>query len=459
VNTASAIPNDTNEVVTTSRDERPWSGRQLHFVGIGGCGMSGLALLASHLGATVTGSDQKNSIFTDSLGNDPTITIAIGGHDAENVPPAAELIYSSAVKDDNVERVHARSRGQNELHRSGLLAQLTRERRTVAVAGAHGKTTTSALLAHVLTEAGADPSYIVGGLLRPPAAHARGGKSEILVIEADESDRSLMNYEVDTAVITNIDLDHVGDAGGFANRTEVATLLRSFADGTECVVTTPPVASELELPDRQTIRPNPSAAKGAFFLNGHQYRLNLPGEHNVTNASLVVATALHLGCTPAQIDAGLASFPGLARRFELRGTTPSGARIFDDYAHHPAEVAAAIRAARTLTSGPVVAVFQPHLFSRTAQFAREFAAALSEADFAILDSIYPARETQDEFPDITSKSIVDRAAADPRKVVYPSDESTLLSIVRDRASDAGSIILLLGAGDVGRLAEPLLRAQ
>ena len=439
----------------SATQDQPWAARELHFIGIGGCGMSGLALLASHLGATVTGSDQKESIFTTSLRSDPSISVTIG-HNVDNVPPGAEIVYSSAVREDNPERSYARGRGQHELHRSGLIAQLTQERRTVAVAGAHGKTTTSALLAHVLTACGKDPSYVVGGLMRPPAVHARAGNSDLLIIEADESDRSLLNYDVNVAVITNVDLDHVGDAGGFATRADVAELLRSFVQGTECVVTPPSTAAELGLADAFTLRPDPTAIPGSFVLSGETYRLNLPGMHNVVNASLVVATALHLGCAPVEIDAALASFPGLKRRFEFRGSTPGGARVFDDYAHHPAEVAAAISAARTLTAGPVIAAFQPHLFSRTAQFASDFASALATADLAVLDDIYPARESQAQFPGITSQTIAERAPRVGGHVVYPAQQGALLDLIRQHETP-DSIVLLLGAGDVGRLCDALIQ--
>jgi UDP-N-acetylmuramate--alanine ligase len=421
--------------------------------------MSGLALLAANLGAQVTGSDQKTSIFTASLANDPQITVTIG-HDADNVPPNAEVVFSSAVKEQNTERARARSRGQAELHRSSLIAQLTRVRRTIAVAGAHGKTTTSALLAHVLTETGADPSYIVGGLMQPPAEHARAGHGNLLVIEADESDRSLVNYDVDVAVITNIDLDHVGDAGGFTSRQDVAGLLGSFADEAGTLITTPEAAAELNVaPATTVIAPAPTAGPAGFTLDGHEYRLDLPGLHNVANASLVAATALHIGCAPDAIDAALRSFPGLQRRFELRGTTPTGARIFDDYAHHPAEVSAAIAAARSLTDGPVVVVFQPHLFSRTQQFAAEFASALAQADLALLDHLYPARETQAAFPSVTSASIACLAPDGPGDVRYPAETEALLGEVSRFASSEDAIVLLVGAGDVDRLAEPLLAAR
>lgn len=440
--------------VLANQSDLPWSGRHLHFVGIGGCGMSGLALLASHLGADVTGSDQKESIFTASLRTDPSIAFSVG-HDAKNVPAAAEVVYSSAIREDNVERAQGRSRGHVELHRSGLIAQLTQVRRTIAVAGAHGKTTTSALLAHVLTEGGLDPSYIVGGLMRPPGAHARAGHSDLLVIEADESDRSLLNYDVDLAIITNIDLDHVGDAGGFTSRTDVVDLLRRFAVGAETLITTADSAEELGMAD-SAIVPSPTAAGDEFVLGGNAYKVNLPGDHNVHNACLVVAAALQLGCSPDEIARSLASFPGLKRRFELRGTTNAGARVFDDYAHHPSEVAAAIQAARTLTSGPVVAVFQPHLFSRTRQFSAEFAEALATADIALLDNIYPARETQDAFPDITSSTIVANAPAESL-VLHPGSEEGILEFIREHATGPDSIVLLLGAGDIGRLAGQLIK--
>ncbi|RRD43129.1 UDP-N-acetylmuramate--L-alanine ligase [Buchananella hordeovulneris] len=454
MNTAS---NKTSQIIpaTCAAKHYPWAGRELHFIGIGGCGMSGLALIASLLGAKVTGSDQKESIFIASLRQDPSIVETIG-HDRNNVPPAAEIVYSSAVREDNPERAFARARGQAELHRSELIAQLTQQRFTVAVAGAHGKTTTSALLAHVLTEARKDPSYIVGGLLRPPAAHARAGQSDILVIEADESDRSLLNFDIDIAVITNVDLDHVGDVGGFSNRADVVTLFRSFLQGVDRVITTPSVAVELGLPEAVVAAPDPRLQPGLFTLKDEVYEINLPGEHNLANASLVVAAALELGCRPDEIRTGLASFPGLKRRFEFRGTMSSGARLFDDYAHHPAEVAAAIAAARSLSTGRIIAVFQPHLFSRTAQFAESFAEALATADLALLDEIYPARETQSAFPDVTSGNIAILAPPGSR-VMHPTGEAELLGYVTEAATDPDSIVLLLGAGDVGRLADQLVK--
>jgi len=438
-----------------------WEGRTLHFVGIGGAGMSGLAILASSMGAEVSGSDASESIFTRSLRRHDRIRLTIG-HGAENVPDSAEVVYSSAIAADNVERAHARSRGQAELHRSGLLAQLTEVCRTVAVAGAHGKTTTSALLSHVLTEVsaqiGGTPSYIIGGLMGPPAPHAAAGASDVLVIEADESDRSLLNYDVAVAVVTNIDLDHVADAAGYSTRADVRDVMRQFADSAEVTVADPEVMDELDPANERVVARVRSLGAGHFEVDGHTYATNLPGEHNVANAGLVVTTALYLGGAPVDIARALSSFPGLRRRFELRGTTAQGARVFDDYAHHPTEVASAIRAARTLTSGPVVAVFQPHLYSRTSHFAADFAQALSEADLGLLDEIYPAREKQDDFPDVTSGLI---AAALPtvRSIEYPPSTADLVARITEAASSSDAIVLLLGAGSIGKLADEIVTGE
>jgi UDP-N-acetylmuramate--alanine ligase len=435
----------------------PWAGRRLHFVGIGGCGMSGLALVASQLGAEVSGSDSKASIFTESLSRAGLHGIQIGQAEA-NVPVAGEVVYSSAIRPDNIERVTARARGLRELHRSGLLAELTRMHRTIAVAGAHGKTTTSALLAHVLDRAGLQSTYIVGGLLRDPAVHARAGTGELLVIEADESDRSLLEYEVSVALVTNVDLDHVGDAAGYTSREDVAEVLARFAKGAECVIGSRQAAGELQesVPALQPAIPEKLPGRFASFtLDGECYDFSLPGWHNAENAALVVRAATLLGCAPDAIREALRTFPGLARRFEFRGRMLSGARVYDDYAHHPAEVAAVLEAARSVSKGRVVAVFQPHLFSRTQQFTAEFAAALALADVVYLEPIYPAREDPADWAHVSAEDIAADGRGDGAEFRYRVARSDLASEIRAEAQ-ADDLVVLVGAGDITALADQLV---
>lgn len=435
-------------------ESKPWTGRRVHFVGIGGCGMSGLALVAAQLGATVSGSDTKRSIFFDSLHDTGLIELHLG-HDTGNLPAAGEIAYSSAIRSDNVERAAAHERGLTELHRSALLAQLTRMNRTIAVAGAHGKTTTAALLAYVLDQAGLQPTYIVGGLLRKPALHARAGAGRLLVIEADESDRSLLDYAVNIALITNVDLDHVGDAAGYESKDDVADVLARFAKGADLTVGSQQAADELgeRLPELVTAVPARTANPTAFVLDDETYDLSLPGWHNAENAALVVRVARELGCSPEAIREALATFPGLARRFELRGHTTNGAKVFDDYAHHPTEVAAVLQAARSVTTGRVIAVFQPHLFSRTQQFTTEFAQSLTLADVTYLEPIYPAREDPAAWDHVSS---LDIATALPGSGFHYATDRSALATDLATHTESGDAIVLVGAGDITLLAQQIV---
>ncbi|MCX4581287.1 Mur ligase domain-containing protein [Streptomyces sp. NBC_01571] len=437
---------------------KPLAGRRLHFIGIGGCGMSGLALVARELGAHVTGSDAKKTIYTESLVRNGVGGVVVG-HDPANVPDApAEVVFSGAVRSDNVERVEARRRGLRELHRSVLLTEFTALHETIAVGGAHGKSSTAALLAHVLTTCGQDPSYVVGALLRPPGVHAAAGTGGTLVIEADESDRSLLSYRVNTAVVTNVDLDHVGDTGAYQDITDVAKVLGEFATSAKTAIVSAQAAEHLgpfvtgmtlvrpELVDGEPMR---------FRLHGEDYEVNQPGEHQLHNAALVVEVALTRGCVPEEIRAALLTFPGLARRFELRGRTAGGARVYDDYAHHPAEVAAALAAARQVAGeGRVLAVFQPHLFSRTEQFQAQFLDALAAADLAWVEPVYPAREIPEEWTHVAEQLVADVAGRAPQTRMSPG-RADLVRLLLDEAADA-DVVMLIGAGDVNASAEALI---
>lgn len=420
--------------------------------------MSGLALVAGKLGAHVTGSDAKQTIYTSSLERNGVRGVTIG-HDVASVPDApAQVVFSSAIRPDNTERAEARRKGLGEVHRSGLLTEFTALHETVAVGGAHGKSSTAALLAHVLTACGKDPSYVVGALLRPPGVHAAAGAGGTLVIEADESDKSLLTYHVHTAVVTNVDLDHVGDGGGYQDITDVAKVLGEFATHAQAAVVSAQAAEHLApfVAEMTVVRPElVNGEPMRFRLHGEDYEVNQPGEHQLHNAALVVEVALARGCAPADIRAALLSFPGLARRFELRGRTAAGARVYDDYAHHPVEVAAALAAARQVArDGRVLAVFQPHLFSRTQQFQKEFLDALAAADLAWAEPVYPARENPEEWTHVAERLAADVAGRAPQTQMSPG-RAELARLLLDEAAD-GDVIMLIGAGDVNALAEDLV---
>ncbi len=441
---------------------RPWLGRKIHFIGIGGSGMSGLALVAHRLGAIVSGSDQEERFYLDSLRKFGVTDIHVG-HAASNVPEGADIVFSSAIRPDSrgyVERQAAQKMGLRELHRSELLAEITKAHHTtIAVAGAHGKTTTAGMIAHILEVCGKDPSYIIGGLLLPPAAHARAGNAGILVIEADESDKSLLNYKVDVAVITSVDIDHVGDAGSYHSIEDVAKVMGQFAKDARDVVVNH-VAADIMKPYvkiMSIVTPSATKKSGEFTLEGHAYATLQPGWHNIENAATAAKVALLMGCEYKDIEQALRTFPGVAGRFELRGTTPTGAKIYDDYAHHPVEVAAAVTTGRSLTDGKVFAVFQPHLFSRTKQFMQDFAEALASADYVFIEPVYAARENPADWQHVSSQEIV-RLAEDKKlgDFRYSTNRQELAQDLIKRAG-AKDVILLIGAGDVGNLAKLLVR--
>jgi UDP-N-acetylmuramate--alanine ligase len=408
--------------------------------------MSGLALVARELGAEVTGSDVKETIYTRSLGRNGVTGVTIG-HSAGSVPDGpAEVVFSSAIRPENVERVEAGRKGLGALHRAELLAQITALHETIAVGGAHGKSSTAALLGHVLAWCGQDPSYVVGALLRPPGVHAAAGTGGTLVIEADESDKSLLSYRVHTAVVTNVDLDHVGDGGAYQDITDVAEVLGEFAGKAQKAVVSSQAAEYLRpyVPGLTVVEPE--LVEGElmrFRLDGEVYEVNQPGVHQVHNAAL------------EEIRTALLSFPGLARRFELRGKTVGGARVYDDYAHHPAEVAAALAAARQVAGdGRVFAVFQPHLFSRTQQFQAEFLEALGVADRAWVEPVYPAREDPAQWVHVADALAADVDGRGSAMRMSPG-RGPLAEQLREEAGD-GDVIMLVGAGDVNALAEALV---
>jgi UDP-N-acetylmuramate--alanine ligase len=436
----------------------PWAGRRLHFVGIGGAGMSGLALVANALGASVTGSDRAAaSPYSGplaALGIEP-----VAGHAAANVPDGAELVFSSAIPADNAERVAARERGLRELHRAELLGEITRLRPTIAVTGTHGKTTTASMLVHALRGCGMDPGYLVGGAVRSTGSNAGWGTGEWLVVEADESDRSLLRLAPGIAVLTNAELDHHTT---YASQRDVDETFRAFLAlaNRAAVVWDRPALLALA-PDGVPIVPfdaEPELTPGGsrFALDGVEVELSVPGAHNARNAAAALTAARLAGADVGAAAAALRDFEGAGRRFERLGRTPQGATVVDDYAHHPTEVAATLEAARTLGPRRVIAIFQPHLYSRTARQAPEFGAALARADEVVVLDVYAARERAEDFPGV-SGLLVAQAAADAaggRSVAWMPSFAAAEALLRDRLRE-GDLVLTLGAGDVDALGRAL----
>ncbi|MFM8762263.1 MAG: UDP-N-acetylmuramate--L-alanine ligase [Solirubrobacterales bacterium] len=436
---------------------RAWLGRRLHFVGIGGAGMQGWATAAHQLGATVSGSDREDSpalAELRALGID-----AHAGHDAANLPEGddVEVVFSTAVPESNPELEAARSRGLRVMSRAELLGELSSLRRTIAVAGAHGKTTTTSMIAHVLIEAGLDPGYLIGGTLRSTGHNALGGGGEWLVVEADESDRSLLAIDAEIAVLTNVELDHHATYG---SEEELREVFAEFLDGpATAVVAAGPGLMELrgEGP-LVTFDPGPvdvSSGVARFTWRGHEVELAVPGEHNALNAAAALEAAALAGVGEADAVRAIASFGGSGRRFEELGRSPGGARVVDDYAHHPTEVAAAIAAARSQAPERLVAVFQPHLFSRTAELAGRFGVALAEADLAVVVDVYPSRERAEDFPGVSGELVADAARQAGGSVEWIPE----MAEAGKRLSSVlgpGDLCLVMGAGDIRSLGEALV---
>jgi UDP-N-acetylmuramate--alanine ligase len=437
------------------------AGRKLHFIGVGGAGMSGLALVARRLGAAVTGSDQAESSYFPQLreaGIEPAL-----GHDAGNVPDGAELVVSTAIPADNPELAAGRAAGASVLHRGELLGELSRSKRTIAVAGTHGKTTTASMAALALLECGCQPAFLIGGELRAAGTNAAWGDGDWAVIEADESDRSFLELSRDVAVVLNVELDHHST---FPDLRELEAAFAEFAEPAGVRVLGPGVqlsgrgrqisfglgSGEDIVAEEVELLPGGSR----FRVEGVETELHVPGRHNVLNAVAALAACREAGLPVAEAGPALAAFTGAGRRFEEHGSTRSGALVYDDYAHHPTEVRATLEAARTLEPRRLLACFQPHLYSRTKMLARDFGRALALADLVVVLDVYPARERAEDFPGV-SGLVVARAAADagggrPVWWLPPLDEARRM--LEDELAE-GDLLLTLGAGDVDRLAREL----
>ncbi|SDN05251.1 UDP-N-acetylmuramate--L-alanine ligase [Cryobacterium flavum] len=450
---------------------------RVHFVGIGGSGMSGIARLFLDQGYTVTGSDAKDSPNVTAL-RDLGATVFIG-HEASNVGDADTLVVTGALWQDNPEYVLANERGLPVLHRAQALAWLIRAHRLVAVAGAHGKTTSTGMIVTGLLGLGQDPSFVNGGVIESLGVNSASGTDDLFVVEADESDGSFLLYHTAVALVTNVDpdhLDHYGSLEAFEaafvefsrNATELVVI---SSDDVGAVRVTGAITAGLSAADAaarvmtfgehpdSTVRVHSITTTGPVSFSvswrGQDYNatLRIPGKHNAINAAGAFAVLVGLGFDPAASLDAIAGFGGTQRRFELHGTV-GGVSVYDDYAHHPTEVAAALAAARTVVGeGRIIAVHQPHLYSRTRLFAREFAETLeSFADQTIVLGIYGARE--DPEPGVTG-ALVSERFRDPSHVAYVPDwqdaADYLASIARD-----GDFVVTLGCGDVNRIVPQLL---
>lgn len=448
----------------------------VHFIAIGGAGMSGVAAMYAAQGVPVSGSDQADSATLAELAALGVRTFV--GHDASQLSDAATVVVSSAVRETNPELAQARRSGLRVWHRSAALGALMLGRTGIAVTGTHGKTTTSAMTATLLAGAGADPSWVVGSPLAATGRAWHLGAGDAFVVEADESDGSFRQYPAGVVVITNVEADHLDNwltadayAAGFvtlATAAGVTTVVIS-ADDPGALAITPAIRAAGkrvvtfgEAPDADVrvtdARFPATGARAVLVADGDTGPLDLavPGRYNLMNAAAAYAVGRALGVPGPSLRAAASGFTGTHRRFQPVADV-AGVRVFDDYAHHPTEVAATLTAARGLAgTGRLVACFQPHLFTRTRDFATEFGQALALADEILVLGIYPARE--DPIPGVTGRLVADAAgAAAPGRVRYVETLSgaapVLASMIR-----AGDLVVTLGAGDVTKVGPALAAA-
>jgi UDP-N-acetylmuramate--alanine ligase len=454
--------------------------RRIHFVGIGGIGMSGIAELLANLGYAVTGSDAKRSEVTARLEQAFGVTI-FEGHQASHVGEADVVVVSSAVRVNNAEIVAARERGIPVIPRAEMLAELMRLRFSIAVAGSHGKTTTTSMIALVLERGGLDPTAVIGGRLSAFGSNARLGRGEYMVAEADESDRSFLMLWPSIAVMTNIDNEHMESYGSladlqqafldFANKVPFYGAAVACAEDHNLVAILPRVRRQvltygLDQPEAQIF--GTDIELGAFGGRCQVHRrtrdgveplgsleLAVPGRHNLQNALAAVTVGQRIGMDFARVADALAGFHGAERRFERHGEA-GGVVVVDDYGHHPTEIAAVLAAARATLGRRLVVAFQPHRYSRTEQLLDAFGPALAGADEIVLTDIYAAGE--DPIPGVTVEGLADAIRSGSGRPVHlvkalKDVVPTLLTIVKP-----GDAVITLGAGSIGTLPQILVQA-
>lgn len=445
-----------------------------HFIGIGGAGMSGIAKILAQRGAKVAGSDAKESATAEAL-RALGATVHIGhaaGHLADD---ATCVVVSSAIRADNPELARAAELGIPVVHRSDALARLMDGLRPIAVAGTHGKTTTTSILAVSLSTLGLNPSYAIGGDLDAPGSNALHGEGEIFVAEADESDRSFHKYAPEVAIVLNVELDHHAN---YASMDEIYESFETFADkivpgGTLVITADHEGARELtrrlsddvkvvtygESEDAD-VRVLSVVAQGlksevTVELDGSTltFTVSVPGRHYAHNAVAALAAGAALGIPAAELAPAIASYTGVKRRLQLKGEA-AGVQVIDSYAHHPTEMTADLEAMRAAAGDArILVVFQPHLFSRTQELGKEMGESLALADASVVLDIYPARE--DPIPGVTSELIIEAARAAGADVTPASDKADVPAVVAGMAKP-GDLVLTMGAGDVTDLGPEIL---
>jgi len=447
--------------------------QHLHFVGIGGAGMSGIAEVLLNLGYRVTGSDARRGEMVERL--ERLGAKVFIGHDASHVEGAHVVVYSSAVARDNVEVQAARLRGVPVIPRAEMLAELMRLKYGIAVAGTHGKTTTTSMVAAVLGAGGFDPTVVVGGRVHGLGANARLGQGEFLVAEADESDGSFLKLSPTIAVVTTIDaehLDHYGDLDAvraaflaFANKVPfygAAVLcldqpnIQQMIPSVEKRVITYGLEASADLTARR-LEFAGATARFEALRRGHALgavSLQVPGRHNVLNALAAVAVGLDLDMPFDVIAGALAGFTGVQRRFQIRGEA-RGVLVVDDYGHHPAEIRATLAAAKAGYDRRVITVFQPHRYSRTRDLRQEFLTAFNQSDVLVVMDIYGAGETP--IPGVSARDLAEGIAAHGhREVHYMNGDRAAVVAFLCESTRSGDLVLTLGAGDVGALGAEVL---
>ncbi|MGO9317189.1 MAG: UDP-N-acetylmuramate--L-alanine ligase [Terracidiphilus sp.] len=450
-----------------------------HFIGIGGIGMSGIAEILLNLNMKVSGSDLRRSAVTDRLARMGATIYE--GHDAVNVTGATVVVTSSAVHADNPEVLEARARKIPVIQRAEMLAELMRLKYGIAIAGMHGKTTTTSMVAAVLAAGGLDPTIVVGGRVDALGSNAKLGKSQYMVVEADESDRSFLKLSPILAVVTNLDREHMDC---YRDMADVEQAFLTFIDKlpfygavTACVdnallagilprahrrVFTYGVAPEADyrLEFDETHKGSFAASAGSFArfhvqtaLNSlGPFELHVPGRHNVLNATAAVAIAHQLGIDATQIAEGLSHFRGVDRRFQLRGQA-RGVTVVDDYGHHPTEIRATLAAARECGHQRIFVVFQPHRYTRTRDLLDEFSGAFADADTVIVLPIYAASE--EPIPGVTAEGLASRIQGPT--VHYAPEFAAAVAAIAGQVRE-GDLILTLGAGSVSQLGPQILAA-
>ncbi|WP_455358328.1 UDP-N-acetylmuramate--L-alanine ligase [Streptomyces sp. SYSU K21746] len=449
-----------------------------HFIGIGGAGMSGIAKILAQRGAKVAGSDARESATAEAL-RAQGATVHIGhaaGHLADD---ASCVVVSSAIRADNPELARAAELGIPVVHRSDALASLMGGLRPIAVAGTHGKTTTTSMLAVSLAALGLDPSYAIGGDLDAPGSNAHHGHGEIFVAEADESDRSFHKYAPEVAIVLNAELDHHAN---YASMDEIYDSFETFVGrivpgGTLVVAADQAGAAELtsRVRDLSTIKvvtygesesadvrvhkvtPRGLTSEVTVLLDGKflTFTVSVPGRHYAHNAVAALAAGVALGIPAHNLASALGKYTGVKRRLQLKGEA-NGVQVIDSYAHHPTEMAADLEAIRGAAEGArILVVFQPHLFSRTQELGTEMGQALAAADSSVVLDIYPARE--DPIPGITSALIIDAAKGAGAEVTAAHDKAAAPGIIAGMAKP-GDLVLTMGAGDVTDLGPEILKA-